>query len=39
MKTSLIIQEAKEIKQFIDKNKSLPKFCTINGNTYNIYTT
>ena len=39
MKTSLIIQEAKEIKQFIDKNKSLPKFCTINGNTYSIYTT
>lgn len=38
MKASLIIQEAKEIKQFIEKNKSLPKFCTINGNEYSIYT-
>ena len=39
MKSSLIIQEAKEIKQFIEKNKTLPKFCTINGNSYDIYTT
>lgn len=39
MKTLLIAQEAKEIKQFIEKNKTLPKFCTINGNSYDIYTT
>lgn len=39
MKTTLIIQEAKEVKTFVDKNKSLPKFCTINNNEYSIYTT
>ena len=39
MKTSLIIQESKQIKQFIEKNKSLPQICTINGNEYSIYTT
>ena len=39
MKSSFIIQEAKEVKQFIEKNKALPKFCTINNNTYSIYTT
>lgn len=38
MKTSLVIQEAKEVKQFIEKNKTLPKFCTINNNQYSIYT-
>lgn len=39
MKSSLIIQEAKEVKAFVEKNKELPKFCTINGNEYSIYTT
>lgn len=39
MKSSFIIQEAKEVKQFMEKNKVLPKFCTINNNTYSIYTT
>ena len=39
MKSSLIIQEAKEVKSFIEKNKSLPLTCTINGNIYSIYTT
>lgn len=39
MKSSFIIQESKEVKQFIEKNKALPKFCTINNNTYDIYTT
>lgn len=39
MKTSLIIQEAKEVKAFVEKNKTLPKVCTINGNEYSIYTT
>lgn len=39
MKTSLIIQEAKEVKAFVEKNKILPKYCTINGNEYSIYTT
>lgn len=38
MKSSSIIQESKEVKQFIEKNKTLPKFCTINGNEYSIYT-
>ena len=38
MKTSVIIQEAKEVKQFIEKHKALPKLCTINGNEYDIYT-
>lgn len=39
MKSNLIIQEAREVKTFIEKNKTLPKFCTINGNEYSIYTT
>ena len=39
MKTSLIIQEAKEVKAFVEQNKTLPKVCTINGNEYSIYTT
>ena len=39
MKSSLIIQEAKEVKAFVEKNKELPKYCTINGNEYSIYTT
>lgn len=39
MKAQLIKQEAKEIQKFIEKNKELPKICTINGNEYSIYTT
>ena len=39
MKATLIIQEAKEVKAFIEKNKKLPTYCTINGNQYSIYTT
>lgn len=38
MKSSYIINEAKEVKAFIEKNKALPKFCTINDNQYSIYT-
>lgn len=38
MKSTLIIQEAKEVKAFIEKNKALPKTCTINGSEYSIYT-
>ena len=34
-----IINEAKEIKNFIEKNKKLPKYCTIQGNQYSVYTT
>lgn len=34
-----IINEATEIKNFIEKNKKLPKYCTINNNQYSIYTT
>ena len=38
MKSSLIIQEAKEVKNFVEKNKKLPLYCTIGGNQYSIYT-
>lgn len=34
-----IINEAKEIKKFIEQKKKLPSFCTINNNQYSIYTT
>ena len=34
-----IIHEATEIKKFIEKNKKLPKYCTINNNQYSVYTT
>ena len=34
-----IINESKEIKKFIEQNKKLPSFCTINNNQYSIYTT
>jgi hypothetical protein len=34
-----IIHEAVEIKNFIEKNKKLPKYCTIQGNQYSVYTT
>lgn len=33
-----IINEAKEIKKFIEQNKKLPKYCTIQGNQYTPYT-
>ena len=33
-----IINEATEIKNFIEKNKKLPKYCTIQGNQYSVYT-
>ena len=33
-----IINEATEIKNFIEKNKKLPKYCTINNNQYSPYT-
>lgn len=34
-----IINEAKEIKKFIEQKKKLPSFCTINNNQYSVYTT
>ena len=39
MKKTEIIKEAIEIKTFIEKNKKLPNYCTINNNKYSIYTT
>lgn len=39
IKKSLIIQEAKEIKDYIEKNKRLPKVNTINNNIYSIFQT
>ena len=39
MKSIYLINEAKEVKAFVEKNKALPKFCTINGDQYSIYTT
>ena len=33
-----IIQEAVEVKHFIETNKKLPKYCTIEGNQYSPYT-
>ena len=39
LKTADIIKEAVEVKHFIEKNKKLPKYCTINNNQYSIYTT
>ena len=33
-----IINEAVEIKNFIEKNKKLPRYCTITGNQYTPYT-
>ena len=38
IKTKNIINEAKEIKTFIEKNKKLPNYCTIKGNQYSPYT-
>ena len=34
-----IINEAKEIKNYIETNKKLPRYCTIQGNQYSVYTT
>ena len=34
-----IIKEAIEVKTFIERNKKLPKYCTIEGNQYSVYTT
>ena len=34
-----IIKEAKEIKKYIEKNKKLPNYCTINNHQYSVYTT
>ena len=39
LKTADIIKEAVEIKKFIEKNRKLPNYCTINNNQYSIYTT
>jgi len=33
-----IINEAVEVKTFIERNKKLPKYCTIEGNQYSPYT-
>lgn len=38
IKTKNIINEATEIKNFIEKNKKLPKYCTMEGNQYSPYT-
>lgn len=38
VKASSILQEAKQIKIFVEKNKSLPRTCTLNdGQTVDIY--
>lgn len=39
IKTKDIIKEAIEIKNFIETNKKLPNYCTINKNKYDIYAT
>lgn len=38
-KTSLILQEAGEIKEYIEKNHKLPLTCTINNVQFSIYST
>lgn len=38
MKSQSIIKEAKEVKAFIEKNKKLPNFCTIDNQEVSIYT-
>ena len=37
MKKSLIIQEAKEIKNYMEKNKAIPKSCNMNGTILSPY--
>lgn len=39
IKTKNITQEANEIKTFIETNKKLPNYCTIEGNQLSIYST
>lgn len=39
MKKLYIINEAKQVKQFVEKNKRLPKTCNINGEIYSIFST
>lgn len=39
IKTKNIINEAVEVKTFIERNKKLPRYCTIQGNQYSVYTT
>ena len=40
IKTKNITQKkAKQIQKYIEKNKKLPNYCTINGDQYSIYTT
>lgn len=40
MKKNLIINEAKQIKSYVEKNKKIPKTCTFdNGAIYSIYST
>jgi len=38
IKKTDIIHEAVEVKHFIETNKKLPKYCTIQGNQYTPYT-
>ena len=38
IKTKTIIKEAIEVKTFIERNKKLPRYCTIQGNQYSPYT-
>ena len=38
IKTIDIIKEAIEVKTFIERNKKLPRYCTIQGNQYTPYT-
>ena len=39
MKKNLIITEAKQVKEYVEKNKRLPKTCTIDGKIYSIFST
>ena len=39
MKSKSILQEATEIRKFIEKNRKLPTYCTVEGNQLSIYTT
>ena len=39
MKKSSILNEASEIRSFIEKNHKLPNYCTIDGNQVSVYST
>ena len=39
MKRSSILNEATEIKKFIESNRKLPNYCTVEGNQLSIYST